>query len=61
MKLLSYKKIGKGKPLVLVHGYLGGQDMWKFQEELKDHFELIMPFTPWLWRECIYDCSFNYP
>jgi pimeloyl-ACP methyl ester carboxylesterase len=46
MKLLSYKKIGKGKPLVLVHGYLGGQDMWKFQEELKDHFELIMPSLP---------------
>ena len=46
MKLLSYKKIGKGKPLVLVHGYLGGPDMGKFQEELKDHFELIMPSLP---------------
>ena len=43
MKNLSYKKIGKGKSLVLVHGYLGGQYMWKFQEELKHDYELIMP------------------
>jgi len=43
MKHLSYKKIGIGKPLVLVHGYLGGQNMWRFQEDLKDYFELIMP------------------
>ena len=46
MNLLSYKKIGKGKPFVLVHGYLGGQNMWRFQEDLKDHFELIMPSLP---------------
>ena len=46
MNLLSYKKIGKGKPFVLVHGYLGGQEMWRFQEDLKDHFELIMPSLP---------------
>ena len=43
MKNLSYKKIGKGMPFVLVHGYLGGQNMWKFQEELKHNYELIMP------------------
>jgi len=43
MNYLSYKKIGKGKPFVLVHGYLGGQNMWRFQEYLKDDFELIMP------------------
>ena len=43
MNHLSYKKIGKGYPLVLVHGYLGGQNMWQFQEALRDNFELIMP------------------
>ena len=43
MKYLSYKKIGKGKPFVLVHGYLGGQHMWRFQEDLNNNFELIMP------------------
>ena len=43
MNHLSYKRIGKGYPLVLVHGYLGGQGMWKFQEDLKNNFELIMP------------------
>jgi pimeloyl-ACP methyl ester carboxylesterase len=43
MKHLAYKKIGKGKSLVLIHGYLGGQNMWRFQEELKYDFELIMP------------------
>ena len=44
MNILSYKKIGNGYPLVLVHGYLGGQSMWKFQEEeLKNYYDLIMP------------------
>ena len=41
--MLSYKKIGTGYPLVLIHGYLGGQSMWKFQEELKNDYDLIMP------------------
>ena len=43
MNYLSYKRTGKGSPLVLVHGYLGGQDMWKFQEDLKNDYDLIMP------------------
>ena len=43
MNYLSYKRLGKGRPLVLVHGYLGGQNMWRFQEDLKEDFDLIMP------------------
>ena len=44
MNILSYKKIGTGYPLVLIHGYLGGQSMWKFQEEeLKNYYDLVMP------------------
>ena len=36
MNYLSYKRTGKGFPLVLVHGYLGSQGMWQFQEDLKN-------------------------
>ena len=43
MSRLSYKRIGAGSPLVLVHGYLGGQNMWQFQEVLEDSYDLIMP------------------
>ena len=43
MNRLSYKRIGVGYPLVLIHGYLGGQSMWKFQEELMNYYDLIMP------------------
>ena len=35
--------MGNGYPLVMVHGYLGGQDMWKYQEDLRDEHCLIMP------------------
>ncbi|SVC40478.1 uncharacterized protein METZ01_LOCUS293332, partial [marine metagenome] len=39
MPCLSYKIIGTGYPLVLLHGYLGGPSMWKFQEdELKNDY-----------------------
>ena len=44
--MLSYKKIGTGYPLVLIHGYLGGQFMWKFQEELKNDYDLSSGSNP---------------
>lgn len=31
MRTLSFKRNGKGPPLVLVHGFLGGSDMWRGQ------------------------------
>ena len=31
MKHLTYSKTGKGFPIVLIHGYLGGPAMWQFQ------------------------------
>ncbi len=38
---------GKGFPLVLVHGYLGSSEMWKFQKEfLKKYFRVIAPALP---------------
>ena len=44
MKHLAYKKIGKGFPIVLIHGYLGGPLMWQFQiEVLKNDYEVIIP------------------
>jgi pimeloyl-ACP methyl ester carboxylesterase len=43
MRQLTYRRLGSGTPLMLVHGYLGGQFMWKFQEPLQEHFDLIMP------------------
>ena len=42
MKHLAYRKIGKGYPIVLIHGYLGGPAMWQFQiDDLKKHYEVI--------------------
>ena len=44
MKHLAYSKIGKGFPIVLIHGYLGGPALWKFQiDDLKQHYEVITP------------------
>ena len=44
MKHLAYKKFGKGFPIVLIHGYLGGPLMWQFQiEALKKDYEVITP------------------
>jgi len=44
MKHLAYRKIGKGFPIVLIHGYLGGPAMWQFQiDDLKQHYEVITP------------------
>ena len=39
--------IGKGFPLVLVHGYLGSSEMWTLQKEyLSKYFRIITPALP---------------
>ena len=39
--------IGKGFPLVLVHGYLGSSEMWTLQKEyLSKYFRIIAPALP---------------
>ena len=39
--------IGSGYPLVLVHGYLGSSEMWKFQKDhLSKSFRIIAPALP---------------
>ena len=44
---ICYHTIGKGKPVVLIHGFAEDGDIWKNQIEfLKDHFYLIIPDLP---------------
>ena len=42
--LLHYKKIGTGKPVVLIHGFLENNDMWsQMSEQLAADYRLILP------------------
>ena len=44
---LNYLRQGKGFPLVLVHGYLGGASLWQNQlDSLGDEFDVIAPELP---------------
>lgn len=44
---IFYRTIGKGRPLVLIHGFAEDGDIWINQIEfLKDHFQLIIPDLP---------------
>jgi pimeloyl-ACP methyl ester carboxylesterase len=47
MQDIYVEDIGKGFPLVLVHGFLGSSDMWKLQiEYFKNDFRVIVPALP---------------
>ncbi len=47
MQEIYVDDIGEGYPLVLVHGYLGSSEMWKFQKDyLKNYFRVIVPALP---------------
>ncbi len=44
---IFYRTVGKGKPLLLLHGFAEDGDVWKEQIEfLQDHFYLIIPDLP---------------
>lgn len=44
---IFYRTIGKGRLVVLIHGFAEDGDIWKNQIEfLKDHFRLIIPDLP---------------
>ena len=47
MKDIYIGDIGKGFPLVLVHGFLGSSEMWKPQIDfLKNNYRVITPDLP---------------
>ena len=47
MQEIYVDDVGKGFPLVLVHGFLGSSDMWKFQKQyFSKHFKVIAPALP---------------
>lgn len=44
---IFYRTVGKGKPVVLIHGFAEDGEVWKDQIEfLKDHCYLIIPDLP---------------
>ena len=44
---IFYRTVGKGKPIVLIHGFAEDGNVWKNQIEfLKNHFQLIIPDLP---------------
>ncbi|MFU8834931.1 alpha/beta fold hydrolase [Roseovarius autotrophicus] len=44
---LRYLRAGRGTPLVLVHGYLGGAAQWQAEiDRFADHFDVIAPDLP---------------
>jgi len=47
MQNLYVDDLGKGYPLILVHGYLGSSEMWNLQKDfLSKHFRIIAPALP---------------
>jgi pimeloyl-ACP methyl ester carboxylesterase len=44
---IFYRVIGKGSPVVLIHGFAEDGEVWKYQTDfLKDHYQLIIPDLP---------------
>jgi pimeloyl-ACP methyl ester carboxylesterase len=46
-KKIFYRVEGKGKPVMLVHGFAEDGNIWKYQvEKLREHFRVIVPDIP---------------
>jgi pimeloyl-ACP methyl ester carboxylesterase len=44
---IFYKMIGKGKPIIFLHGFAEDGHLWQYQVDfLKDHYQLIIPDIP---------------
>ncbi len=44
---IYYRIIGKGKPVVFLHGFAEDGNVWQYQIDfLKDHYQLIIPDIP---------------
>ena len=47
MSNIYVEDVGKGFPLVFVHGYLGSSEMWNFQKKFfSKHYRVIIPALP---------------
>ncbi|HEV8082860.1 MAG TPA: alpha/beta hydrolase [Chitinophagaceae bacterium] len=46
-KKIFYRVVGKGKPVVLLHGFAEDGSLWNYQiEKLKQNFQVIIPDLP---------------
>lgn len=51
---IFYRTVGKGKPMLLLHGFAEDGDVWKEQiRSLQDHFYLIIPDLPGTGRSAL--------
>src|ERR1700728_3502684 len=53
---IYYKIIGKGKPVLFLHGFAEDGNVWQYQIDfLKDHYQIIVPDIPGSGRSSIAD------
>jgi len=53
---IYYKIIGKGKPILFLHGFAEDGNVWQYQTDfLKDHYQVIVPDIPGSGRSSMAD------